>query len=506
MFLENAFKTYFWQIFSFIIRIGSLFIITPFISSNKELFGVYTLCISLTMMFNYIDFGFLRSASKFCSEKYSENNFADEISYLGFGSFMTILFSIVIIVLLILFSIDPSLIIKGVSGSNNLLEIKKLFLILAISSPTYILHRIVQVVYEIRIKSFLYNRVYIIVNSFNIISAIYFFSGDNYNLIGYFITLQILNFLSLSISIIDIGIRYKYPYLKFISALKFDIKIFNTTKKIALSSILIIISWIIFIEIDSLFIINKFGAEKLAVFSIAFTFFTIIRFIFSTICGPFTVKFNYHTNDLIYLNIFIKKTLLILFPVFIIITINFLSISKNFVLSWVGDGYFESSNISFLFILSFTFSAISFVTAAYLTTIQDLKKLNIISSLQPVAFWVLVLVFSTFFLNLYNFIALKISIIIFTDFILFLILVKKVNLNIIKFLKINLSNLLLPLILITLFNYCFLHLLPVEKSKINLLLVISYFGITFFIGLGSLILVSKDHRKILFRLKNMFIK
>ena len=103
MFLENAFKTYFWQIFSFIIRIGSLFIITPFISSNKELFGVYTLCISLTMMFNYIDFGFLRSASKFCSEKYSENNFADEISYLGFGSFMTILFSIVIIVLLILF-------------------------------------------------------------------------------------------------------------------------------------------------------------------------------------------------------------------------------------------------------------------------------------------------------------------------------------------------------------------------------------------------------------------
>jgi len=505
MFLENSFKTYFWQIFSFLIRIGSLFIITPFISSNKELFGVYTLCISLTMMFNYIDFGFLRSASKFCSEKYSENNFNEEITFLGFGSFMTILFSVIIIALLILFSIDPSLIVKGVSESNNLLEIKKLFLILAISSPTYIFHRIIQVVYEIRIKSFLYNRVYIIVNSFNIISAIYFFSGDNYNLIGYFITLQILNFLSLSISIIDIGIRYKYPYLKFISALKFDIKIFNTTKKIALSSFLIITSWIIFMEIDSLYISNKFGAEKLAIFSIALTFFTIIRFVFSTIFAPFTVRFNYHTNDLIYLNIFIKKTLLILFPVFTIICINFLSISENFILSWVGDGYLESSNISFLFVLSFIFSAISFVASAYLTTVQDLKSLNIISFLQPVVFWVLVLVYSTFFLKLFNFVALKLAIIIFTDLILFLVLVKKVNLNIITFLKTNLSNLLLPLILIALFNYCFLHLLPFEKSKINLLLVISYFGVTSFIGLGSLILTSRNHQKIIFKLKNIFI-
>ena len=83
--------------------------------------------------------------------------------------------------------------------------------------------------------------------------------------------------------------------------------------------------------------------------------------------------------------------------------------------------------------------------------------------------------------------------------------IKKVNLNIITFLKTNLSNLLLPLILIALFNYCFLHLLPFEKSKINLLLVISYFGVTSFIGLGSLILTSRNHQKIIFKLKNIFI-
>ena len=197
MFLKNSLKTYLWQIVSFFVRIISLFIITPFISSDKELVGVYTLCISLTMMFNYIDFGFLRSASKFCSEKYSENNFKEEIKYLGFGSLITILFSLIFAFILVYFSLEPSTIINGVDESDNLSKIKTLFLVLAISSPTYVFHRIVQVIYEIRIKSFLYNRIYIIINSLNIISAFYFFSNGNYDLIGYFVTLQLLNFISL---------------------------------------------------------------------------------------------------------------------------------------------------------------------------------------------------------------------------------------------------------------------------------------------------------------------
>lgn len=506
MFLKNSLKTYLWQIVSFFVRIISLFIITPFISSDKELFGVYTLCISLTMMFNYIDFGFLRSASKFCSEKYSENNFKEEIKYLGFGSLITILFSLIFAFILVYFSLEPSTIINGVDESDNLSKIKTLFLVVAISSPTYVFHRIVQVIYEIRIKSFLYNRIYIIINSLNIISAFYFFSNGNYDLIGYFITLQLLNFISLLIASIDVISRFKYSINDFISSLKFDIGVYRKTKKIAFSSVLIIISWLIFIEIDSLYISNRFGAEKLAVYSIAFTFFTIIRFILTTIFSPFSVRFNYHINDIKYLNNFVKETILVLFPIFVLIVFNFTSISNNFILSWVGGEYLKSSQLSFYLTLPFLLSAISFVTSAYLTTIQDLNKLNLISVCQPILFWCLVLFFSNYFIDLQKFIILKIIIIIISELVLLMVLIRKINLLFKDFILKNLLIIFLPLTLITLCNLYFIDFLPTEKSKYNLLFVIFYYGFISLIGFSSLCIISKKHRDLFFKIFNIFFR
>ena len=83
-FIKNYTKIYFWKIISTITGFLSLFIVIPHLSQNKEIFGVYSLCISLTLYLSYADIGFLGAGQKYASEAFIKNNRKSEIEILGF--------------------------------------------------------------------------------------------------------------------------------------------------------------------------------------------------------------------------------------------------------------------------------------------------------------------------------------------------------------------------------------------------------------------------------------
>ena len=93
-FTVNFIKIYFWNFISIILNFAALFVVVPYISSNKELYGVYALCMSLNIFLSYADLGFIGAGKKFASELYAINKIRESNNIIGFSLFFLSLFLI----------------------------------------------------------------------------------------------------------------------------------------------------------------------------------------------------------------------------------------------------------------------------------------------------------------------------------------------------------------------------------------------------------------------------
>lgn len=82
--MGNFVKIYFWQIISIFFNFGNVFIVTPFISSNSILYGVYSILMSAYLFISYADLGFLGAGMKYASESYARKDREEEMRLLGF--------------------------------------------------------------------------------------------------------------------------------------------------------------------------------------------------------------------------------------------------------------------------------------------------------------------------------------------------------------------------------------------------------------------------------------
>ena len=272
LYFFNYIKIYIWDVISFFFRFLSLFIVVPFLSKDPEIFGVYSICISLGIFLNYADLGFLKASKKYAAEFFAKNDRLGEMKFLGFGSFILSLFTLIITILIMYFSYNPELLIDGLNSKIKSNISSDLLFILAIFTPLTIFKRLIEMIFEIRLENFIVRRVFLFASLITIFSVFYFFGNNNYMIVEYFLFFKIIDFLAVLISFFIAKNKYSYDLLKLFSYIKFDFSVYNKSYKLAYSGLYIMFSWVLFYEIDQIFIGKYLGTQKVAIYAIAFSF------------------------------------------------------------------------------------------------------------------------------------------------------------------------------------------------------------------------------------------
>lgn len=483
----NYIKIYFWQGAAFILRFLSMFIVTPFLTKEPNVFGIYAICMSITIFLNYADLGFLRAGQKFAAESFAQGDRISEMRVIGFGTFILLTFTIICSAIFIYIAFFPYILIKGLDSVENLQTASNLLFILALSAPITILQRMGSLIFEIRLDNYITQRISLIGSIVIIGSVFYFFRNGRYEIVPYFLFSQIINFFVVITFLFLAKKKYNYNIPGLLKYMRFDKEIYNKTKSLAYSGLYIMIVWIIFYELDQIIIGKFLGVQKVAIYAVAFAFSSFFRTIFGILYSPFTSRANHYVgigND-DGLKRFIMELFFLSAPVIMLSTIAFSLTIKPLILCWVGESYYESIEIARLLILSFSLSFISYTASIVLLAKMRINETYIINTIQPVVYWIGVLLSYSYF-GLFSFAFFKFLAIISSEIFFLYIILNYLNITIKDLFQKLVWPLLIPILfLITslLFSDLFL---PSSKSKFNLFIVFFVTGTSL---LGSLVLL-----------------
>lgn len=122
---KNYLLIYFWQSLSIILGFLSLFVVIPYLSTDKILYGTYSVCTSLTIFFSYADFGFISAGLKFAAEYFIQGERQKEINMIGFVAFMIMTTFLLASVAIIVCAIFPNLLIPELQVGSSQFDIAR---------------------------------------------------------------------------------------------------------------------------------------------------------------------------------------------------------------------------------------------------------------------------------------------------------------------------------------------------------------------------------------------
>ncbi|CAK7004819.1 MAG: hypothetical protein PARBA_00186 [Parabacteroides sp.] len=404
------FSIYIFQFLSVVLGVLSLFIVVPYLSSNKFIFGIYSICVSLTIYFNYADMGFVTSGQKFVAEAFAKGDKKSELEIISFVTFLLLLFMSFVSLVILLFSYNPHWLISGLISLDDVEIARKLLLILAFSSPIIAFQRILSIIYSVRMEDYKYQRILIVGNLLKILSVFFFFSGGEYRIVEYYLFFQITTFVVTFVSFIYAISLYSYNIKLFLLNIRFNIVIFNKLKKLAYASLFSMLCWVLYYELDQIVIGKLMNPINVSVYAIAFSVLTLFRTFLGVIYSPFTSRFNHFIaiNDrdgLKKMFLFVTK---ILFPfsVFPILIVSLLA--EPFLYSWVGIEYNQSVDLTSLLVFCNIFAFFSYPAQAYIVASSQIRALYVIALVNVIVFWTGILLFFNS-LELYSFAIFKVS-------------------------------------------------------------------------------------------------
>lgn len=387
------FKIYVWQGLSIILGFLSLFIVMPSLSSNKTLFGIYSVCTSLTIFFSYADLGFISSGLKYAAEYYIRGDRKNEVRTIGFTAFIMLSMFMVIALLLAFISIFPKVLIPELElNSENFYTARYLLMLLAISCPIIIGQRILNMIYSIRVEDYKLQRISAVGSILKILSVFLFFSNERYLLVPYFAFVQFVNLFVVLIASFQVR-KYQYSFGGFLKAIRFDRSIFDKEKRLTGASLISMVSWVLFYEFDQIAISNFVGLEAVAVYSVAFSALTFVRTFMSLLYSPYSSRYNHligEHNRTGLMN-FVNRMLLMFSPMVILPIVGLCLLGEPFIISWVGPNYEESGNILSLLVFCFLPCFISNPSSSYFVATEKASLLNRFNIFQPMLYWILIL-------------------------------------------------------------------------------------------------------------------
>jgi len=463
-----------------------MFIVTPFLTKEPSTYGIYAICISVTIFLNYADLGFLRAGQKYAAECYGRGERAEEMKYIGFGTFILSIFTLLCALTFLFFGLQPESLMKGLDTPEKISTASGLLLILAGFTPVTILQRMVSMIFDIRLDSFVNQRISLAASIITIASVFYFFGKENYRIVPYFFFSQSINFIAVVIWLWLAKKKYTYNIKQLLRSVHFDAVIYKKVKGLAYSGLYIMGVWIIFYELDQIAIGKFLGVEKVAIYAIAFALLAFFRNIYTIFFSPFSIRANYFiaNRDEEGLKRFCLQLVSLSAPLVVFPTIAFALVSKPFIMSWVGANYAESVDLASMFSLIFTLSFMTFPASIVLLVKVRIKEMNIIATIQPIIYWIGVICTYSFW-GLLSFSSFKLIATFVSEFYFIYILIKFLDISLKEFLQKTIYPMIIPLIfLITALVIADVYL-PYQKSKINLLIVLGTTGLC--IGVSFLI-------------------
>jgi O-antigen/teichoic acid export membrane protein len=469
---KNYLKIYLWQGVSLVLNFLSMFIVIPFLTADPVTFGIYSVCISFSIFLAYADLGFLGAGQKYAAESFSKGDREEEIRIVGFANFILLVFLIIFSLVFFILSIQPQLLVKGIDTSSRQSIASSLLLILALFTPTTLLQRLLQMIFGIRMEDFIIQRTNIIANVLKIISVLWFFRFGKYDVVGYFLFTQIVNFLAAIITLLIARKRYNYNFRSLFSALHFNKEVFNKTKGLAFTSLFITISWIVYYELDSVAIGKLLGAEKVAIYTIGLTVLSFFRSILGILFSPFNVRFNHFigSGNEVGLKSFYLQIVCILAPIVVFPILVIAILSKPIVLSWVGTDYSNSISIIQFLVFCNIFAFITYPTNFMLIAKERQKTLYFVNTLLPFVFWIGIAT-TISILGVKSFAVFKLIAFVISAIVLYKLMIDYLKLNILGSVKTIFYPMILPLLFIIIASFSVRDYLPQEKSKLNLMVV-----------------------------------
>ncbi|WP_157868215.1 MATE family efflux transporter [Halobacteriovorax marinus] len=472
-----------------------MFIVLPYLSSNKVIFGIYSLCLSFNIFLSYADLGFIGAGFKYASEAFARKDKEGELEVIGFTTFILLIAVCIFSAVMLMGAFDPSLLISDIGNGSEIDIAKSMFFILSLFSITTVLQRVLQFIYGVRVEDFIVRKINILGHIAKISSVFYFFREGSYNIIGYYLFFQVVNLLCALIGLVVARRIYSLDLKKLVKNIRFSWPVFYKVKSLALTSFIMSALWIAYYEIDSPVIAKFYGANKLAYYAIGLSLLSFLRSIFGILYSPFSARFNHFLGlrDEEGLKRFYYNTIVYLLPmsVFSVLTITILM--ENIVFTWVGQQYSESIVTAQLLILTFLFAFNNYPAGILLMGKEKNNELRIVNLFIAVAFWLIILLLN----NQYDYQSFAISkLIVFSvSTVFYVYFTRDYIFGANKYIKEIIVPMFVGAITTSVVAYYFSLILPVGQSKANLFLVAAACAICCFCGLLSYFVSNSKFRK-----------
>ncbi|WP_300646448.1 hypothetical protein [uncultured Rikenella sp.] len=366
-----------------------MFIVVPYLSSDQTTYGIYTVCISITIFLSYADLGFLSAAQKYAAESYSQGDREREVSLIGFAHFIFLCVTLLIGGVFLYFSFHPDQLINNLLPGRQTQTAHELLLILAFSTPIVVIQRLVQMIFGIRLEEYHIQKLVIAGNALKILSVFYFFTNGRYNIVGYYLFIQIIAAFVAVGGIWMARYKYQYPLGQLVRRFRFSNDIFRHTRSLAFSSLFITLCWILYYELDSIAIAKLLGADAVAIYAIGLSILSFSRSLVGVLFSPFSSRFN-HFIGLGQWSEFRHFYLHVIFLTFPLVVFPFVAVammSRGVVISWVGPEYAASVEIVVWLVLCNILGFVSYPTGIMLMACEKIRQLYLQNALMVLIFW-----------------------------------------------------------------------------------------------------------------------